>query len=120
MSNNIIWFNIGQKGDHFVTWQCAMIEDNFDPNTIRFEDWVWNENNEPIQKWVKKEDLNVKLHRSVEKAFEDLDKVAKWIKINYETGEDVYVGGRNWTHIYEVFDMDNKNEYGVAEPIEWR
>lgn len=63
--------------------------------------------------------MNCKIHKSVEKQFEDLDKVAEWIKINYETKEDVYVGNNNWTHIYEIFDLDNKNEYGIGKAMEW-
>lgn len=119
MSNNIIWFNIGQKGCHYVTWHCAIIEDNFDPNTILFEDCVWDEEGNPKTIWVPKDKMNCKMHKSVEKSFDDLEKVAKWIKLNYETGEDVYVGNKNWTHIYEVFDLDDKNEWGLGKPIEW-
>lgn len=119
MTNNVIWFNIGQKGDHYVTWQCAIIEDNFDPNTILFEDYKWGEDGAVEEIWVPKDKLSYKLHKSVEKAFENLEKVAEWIKINYETGEEVYVGHGNWTHIYEVFDLDDTNEYGVAKAIDW-
>ena len=112
-----VWFNIGQKGLHGVTWQCAVIRDDFDPSTIRFEDCEWDENNEPIEKWVTKDELSYKLHDSVAMSFEDLNRVATWVKNNYETGEDQYVGNNNWTHIYNVFDMDNVNEYGVAEGL---
>ena len=119
MSNNIIWFNIGQKGDSFVTWQCAIIEDNFDPSTILFEDYVEDAEGYPKSIWVKKEDLPYKLDKSLEKSFEDLNKVAEWIKINYKTGESVHTEGKNWTHIYGVFDMDNKNEYGLGQPVHW-
>lgn len=47
MNNKWIWFNIGQKGMHYVTWQCAVIKDNFDPNTIKFEDCIWDKDNNP-------------------------------------------------------------------------
>ena len=115
--NKWIWFNIGQKGMHYVTWQCAIIKDNFNPETIRFQDYEWNEKNKPIEKWVPKEKLNVKLHPSVEMSFKDLNKVAKWIKDTYESGEDQYVGNNNWTHIYNVFDMNDVNEYGIAKAL---
>lgn len=119
MTNNIIWFNIGQKGDHYVTWQCAIIEDNFDPKTIKFEDWVLDKDGNPQQVWVPKEEISCPLHKSVEKSFENLDKVVEWIKQNYETGESVYAGYGNWTHIYDVFDPDTTNEFGVALPVKW-
>ena len=112
-----VWFNIGQKGMHDVTWQCAVIRDDFDPNTILFEDWDWDEDNNPIEKWVRKEDLSYSLHRSVAMSFEDLSQVAEWIKESYECGEDIYVGNGNWTHIYDIFDMNNVNEYGVAKAL---
>lgn len=117
MNNKYAWFNIGQKGTHWVTWECATINLDFDPSSIRFETEVYDENDNPVEKWVRKENLNHKLHRSVEKSFEDLDKVAEWVKDSYETGEDIYVGDNNWLHIYEVFDMDNLNEYGLGKPL---
>ena len=112
--NKWIWFNIGQKGSHFVTWQCAVIKDDFDPNTIRFEDIVEDENG---IRWVRKEELSCPLHRSVVMSFKDLDKVAEWVKTTYESGEEQYVGNNNWTHIYDVFDMDIVNEYGVGKSL---
>ena len=119
--NRWIWFNIGQKGDHYVTWHCGVINENFDPKTIRIEDCIWDKNNNPQFRWVKKEEMNCKFHRSVEHSFDDLEKVSKWVKQSYESGEDVYVGGRNWLHIYDVFDMSKKNEYGVGEVVtDWK
>lgn len=114
MSNKWIWFNIGQKGNHGVTWQCGVIKDNFDPETIKLDTCKWDENNEPHTIWVKKEEVNHKIPSSVAISFENLEKVAEWIKQNYETGEPVYVGHNNWTHIYDVYNLDNVNEYGVA------
>lgn len=119
MTNKIIWFNIGQKGDHFVTWQSGMIEDTFDPKTIKFEDYYIDENGNEITKWVSKDKLSYTLHHSLKSSFDDLEQVSKWIKHNYETGEEVYVGNGNWTHIYEVFDMDNKNKWGVGKPLDF-
>lgn len=117
MSNKWIWFNIGQKGMHYVTWQCAVIKDNFDPNTIKFEDCIWDKDNNPKIIWVTKEKMNCKIHKSVEKQFEDLDKVAEWIKDTYKSEEDQYVGNNNWTHIYNIFDMNDINEYGIAKAL---
>ena len=119
MSNKIIWFNIGQKGSNYVTWQCAIINENCDPESIKFEDWEEDNEGNIHSKWVSKDKLKVPFHKSVENSFSDLNKVAEWVKQNYKTGEDVYVGNGNWTHIYEVFDLDNTNEYGVALPAEW-
>ena len=75
-----IWFSIGQKGMHGVTWQCAIIRDDFNPDTILFEDCDWDENDEPLEKWVAKDELSYSLHESVAMSFEDLNKVATWIK----------------------------------------
>ena len=66
-----------------------------------------------------KENLSYKLHKSVEKSFKNLNKVAKWVKQSYETKEDVYCGNNNWTHIYNVFDLNSKNQYGIAIS-EWK
>ena len=117
MSNKWVWFNIGQKGLSGVTWQSAVIKDNFDPSTIKFEDWEWDNNGEPTEKWVSKEELSYSFHKSVAMCFKDLNKVAEWIKTTYETGQEQYVGYNNWTYIYNVFDMDNVNEYGVAKGL---
>lgn len=115
--NTYAWFNIGQKGTHGVCWECAVINLDFDTSSIRFETCDWDENNNPTNKWVVKEKLNHKLHHSVEKSFEDLDKVAEWVKDSYEMGEDIYIGDDNWIHIYNIFDMDNVNEFGVAKGL---
>ena len=115
--NTYVWFNIGQRGLHGVTWECAVINLDFDPSSIRFQDYEWNESNEPIEKWVSKEDLKGSLHKSVAMSFQDLSQVAEWVKESYQLGEDVYVGNDNWTHIYNVFDMDNVNEYGIGIPL---
>lgn len=114
MSNRYLWFNIGQKGMHNVTWHCAIIKDDFDPSTILFEDCEWDENGNPTTVWVHKDEMDCKMHHSVEMSFEDLDKVAEWVKESYEIEEDVYVGDNNWLHIHDLFDMDRTNEYGVG------
>ena len=123
--NCYIWFNIGQKEislyssrvksrTHGVTWQSAVINLDFDVSSIRFDTCEWDENDNPIEKWVPIEELDYKFHHSVEKSFTDLNKVAEWVKESYEIGEDIYVGDNNWLHIYNIYDMDNVNEYGVA------
>ena len=113
----IIWFNIGQHGLNGVTWTCGIINESFDPQSIKIEDCEFDENNVPCKIWVKKEDLSYPLHRTVEKSFENLEKVAEWVKTSYECEEDIYVGNNNYLHIYNVFDMDNKNEWGYGKPL---
>ena len=113
-----IWFNIGQKGLHMVTWQTAVIRDDFDISTIRFVDCDYDENNNPIEKWVSLDEMSYSFHESVAMSFADLNKVAEWVKTSYENGgEDIYVGNNNWVHIYNVFDMDDVNEYGMAKAL---
>ena len=112
-----LWFNIGQKEDYYVTWQCCVINENFNPKSIKFQDYKWDNEGNYSSKWVKKEDLSYPLHKSVKSAFNDLEKVAEWVKTVYETGNDLYVGTSNWVHIYEIFDMDNLNEWGLGEIV---
>lgn len=119
MANKWIWFNIGQKGLSNVRWQCAVIKNNFDPNTIKFEDGRYDEENDTIKEiWVEKSKLSYDLDETLSESFSDLKKVAEWVKTSYELEKDIYVGHNNYLHIYNVFDLDDKNEYGIAKG-EW-
>ena len=113
--NLIYWFNIGQKGLSNVMWQCAIINGNFDVDSIKVEDWRFDENNNPQPIWVSASEFE--FHPRVAKAFEDLDRVARLVKESIEWKADVFVEGKNWLHIYGVFDLNDRNEYGVPKQL---
>ena len=112
-TNEWVWFNIGQNGDYFVQWQDAVINGNFDPDSIRLETCDDSEN----EIWVKPDDPRVIMPRTVDGCFDDLVRVAKAVEDSYWKEHDVHFEGRNSLHIREVFDMDDVNEYGVGKSL---
>ena len=117
-SNEWVWFNIGQKGDYFVTWQDVIINGDFDVASIRFESCEWDENGNPSTIWVKKDDDRmIPLHSSLSSCFDDLEKVRRLVIKSYFEERDVHVEGRNSLHIRDVFDMDDVSEYGVGRAL---
>ena len=117
LMNLVVWFNIGQKGCHYVQWQSAMINGDFDADSIRVESCYFDENDNPVTEWVTLEEYGDMMPRSVAPSFSDLQKVADAVRLEYETGEEQYMGHKNWTHIYAIFDMDDCNEYGVGKTV---
>lgn len=116
-SNEWVWFNIGQSGDYHVQWQCATINGNFESDSIRVESCEWDENDNPIEIWVKLDDPRVIMPRTVDGCFDDLDRVAELVEKSYWAERDVHVEGRNSLHIHDIFDMDDVNEYGVGKAL---
>lgn len=115
--NHWIWFNVGQKGDFYVQWQCAVINRNFDARTILFESCEWDENGEnPKTVWVTADEFRM-MPKSVAPSFIDLEKVARAVRDDFYYGEEQYLGHNNWTYIYALFDMGNLNEYGLGENL---
>jgi len=115
--NHWVWFNIGQKGDHYVQWQSAVINRNFDPRTIRLEQYKCGEDGlGHYTEWVTLDEFEC-MPKSVEPSFNDAEKVADAVMRDFHGGEEVYVGHNNWTYIYNLFDMGNKNKWGLGEPL---
>ena len=105
--NHWIWFNIGQKGLHNVQWQCAVINRNFDPRTIRLES---------DDDWATADEFKT-MPKSVAPSFSDLEKVARGVRNDFYCGESQYMGHKNWTYIYALFDMGDLNEYGLGRNL---
>lgn len=116
-SNEWVWFNIGQDGDHMVQWQCATINGRFDPKSIRLQCWDDGDTEFPAEAWVKPDDPRAIVPKSVDGCFDDLERVAELVEKSYWLERDVLVEGRNTLHIYGIFDMDDVNEYGVGRAL---
>lgn len=111
--NEWVWFNIGQSGDYFVQWQDAIINANFDSDSLRVESF--DDDGNTI--WVKPDDPRAIIPKSVDGCFDDPEKVAELVEKSYWEERNVHVEGRNSLHIRTIFDMNDKNEYGLGRDM---
>ena len=108
MSNKWIWFSLGDNNG----WYCGVINANLDPKTLKFEEgrdnyvpanrltsgptWYWN-------------NLRKQCYRT--------NDIIRAIKESYQLEEDVYINNKDKVHLYNIFDLDIVNEYGIAKGL---
>ena len=117
MTNKIIWFNVGFQNSQYSIWQSAICDDTFTTDSLKYETCEWDENNNSHTKWVNRKNLDYEIPKEVKAYFDDEELLLKRVHEITETGEDIFLGNNIRIHVYNIFDMNNTNEYGVAKGL---
>ena len=111
-----IWFTVGDDGDHYVSMHSGVIDNDFNPESLLFENATYNEETDQwkttynpevpsyvpdhIARLCNKETLVPALQRAYN---------SEYPSVSLTKGQGVIIKG--------VFDMNDVNEYGVAKDL---